>query len=314
MKKIIFLTLFCIFSLVKSQNLVFDKLKSVFDSPLKERYLNYIIKEDIKKDSIYDFLNIKKIFDEKDKQYYFQEVKKLDDFFDRFMDADGIFLKKSNRNFSTSDSLDLIYDLYRGSYNGIFSLDAREISANFSKNLRFHGGDIAYADEREHKKNFTYSSEYLFDAFTLSKAEIYNNYYITTNIRCKEKVYAYGSLELSKSHIYMIEYFFTTDISNVVSEKDNDKYFQIHLFENIGSNLKENPYLKMRKLEITGNKEEAIKYLLKNKLDYDEIKPENYKEEDFKKKDKILASASVSPMSINKQSSDNPSLLFHLAP
>jgi len=42
----------------------------------------------------------------------------------------------------------------------------------------------------------------------------------------------------------------------------------------------------MRKVEITGNKEEAIKYLKKNKLDDEEIFPEKFKEEDFKKKDK----------------------------
>lgn len=296
MKKIIFINILFVFSLVKSQNLVFDKLKMVFNSPIKERYLNYIIKEDIKKDSIYDFLNKKKIlpfydfqktlstkklFDKKDKQSYFQEIKKLNNFFDRLTNNEIDFIK-SNRKLSTGDNLGLIHNLYRGSYFGVFSLDAKKISANFSKNSGFSGGDITYNDDRENKENFAYDSVYVFDAFTLGKAEIYNNYYVTTDIKCKEKVYTYGSFELSKSHIYRIEYFFTTDINNTINEKENDKHFQIYIFENIGSNLKENGCL-MRKVTIEGNKEEAIKYLKENKLNYNEIEPEKYKDQDFQK-------------------------------
>lgn len=296
MKKIIFVNILFAFTLVKSQNLVFDKLKMVFNSPIKERYLNYIIKEDIKKDSIYDFLNKKKIlpfydfqktlstkklFDKKDKQLYFQEIQKLNNFFDSLMDNE-IDFKKSNRKLSTGDTLGLIHNLYRGSYVGFFLLDAKKISANFSKNLGFSGGDIAYDDDRENKENFAYDSEYLFDAFTLGKAEIYNNYYVTTDIKCKEKVYTYGSFELSKSRIYRIVYFFTTEIKNTIKEKENDEHFQIDIFENIVSNLKENVCI-MRKVTIKGNKEEAIKYLNQNKLNYNEIEPEKYKYQDFQK-------------------------------
>jgi len=88
----------------------------------------------------------------------------------------------------------------------------------------------------------------------------------------------------------------TVDYSDYKKE-DKSLKFTIKIYETIGNHdeyiiddhiqqtIKYQDLL-MRKVEITGNKEEAIKYLKKNKLDDEEIFPEKFKEEDFKKKDK----------------------------
>ncbi len=78
-----------------------------------------------------------------------------------------------------------------------------------------------------------------------------------------------------------------------LNNSDEHLSFLITIYETIGLDDQEgpshyfglHPNIIMRKVDITGDKEEAIKYLKKNKLDYTEIAPEDYNGEYFRRKD-----------------------------
>ena len=115
----------------------------------------------------------------------------------------------------------------------------------------------------------------------LSK-NFYSNVYLKVN----------GISLFEKGCISDISFFNTLTIK--FSNSDNHISYEITIYETLGTDgsfqernsvyLGSNPNILMRKLAIMGNKEEAIKYLKKSELDYLEIAPEDYNEENFKKK------------------------------
>lgn len=119
------------------------------------------------------------------------------------------------------------------------------------------------------------------------KINIYKTFYSNVNIA------VYGISLFEKNSISNMNFFNTLTIK--FNNSDKCITFFITIYETIGMDgpyqegnhyyLGSYPNIIMRKVEITGNKEEAIKYLKKNKLDYIEIATQDYKEENFRKKD-----------------------------
>lgn len=99
----------------------------------------------------------------------------------------------------------------------------------------------------------------------------------------------------SKSHVFTDEFLDNCEKCNIgkiiysnkttvssKNRKENTERLNIIVFDLVEKNNNEEPLLISRKVTIRGNKEEALDYLKKNKLDYQEVYPENIKEEDFK--------------------------------
>lgn len=97
----------------------------------------------------------------------------------------------------------------------------------------------------------------------------------------------------SKSHVFTDEFLNNCEKCNIEkiiysnkttisSEniKENVERFNILIYDRVEKNHNDDPLLIARKVIITGSKNEAIDYLKKNNLDYQEVSSENIKEED----------------------------------
>lgn len=99
----------------------------------------------------------------------------------------------------------------------------------------------------------------------------------------------------SKSHVFTSEFLNNCekcDIEKIVysnkstisskNRKENKLIFNIIIYELVEKNNVKEPILISRKVIIDGDEKEAMDYLKKNKLDYQEVSSEKIKEENFR--------------------------------
>ncbi len=151
---------------------------------------------------------------------------------------------------------------------------------------------VEYINGRKLKRTSLYEPFKNFELSFFTKKKNVNGI-LSKNLYGNVTIAINGISFFEKNSINNMIFFNTLTIK--LNDSDTCSKFLISIYEAIGMN---SPYLEgyhyylgtypniiMRKLEITGNKEDAIKFLKKNKLDYNEIDPQNYKEENFRKKD-----------------------------
>lgn len=181
----------------------------------------------------------------------------------KFDSDDYIWLQKNDYN--------LKYHLYpfvnnKGSFMGSFTIDVNKLFIKFEKN--------SYSTSVDTYLNaFGVSSNFDSDK---------NNTWLSKDFFCKTWVHSNGYINTDADfRIYNIFYFTTLSISSGSWDKNDKSKFDITIYEK--SDDANN--LRLRKIIIKGNNEEAMKYLKKNDIDYidyPENETEKFIEEDFK--------------------------------
>lgn len=280
MKKILLLIilfpLFC-FSQRKVEDFFNNRIDFVLDNDNGREFMGGIVTEYIKTDSLNNFYSKTGI------QPFYKYVES--NYFDKK------FLEP--RNLAFEDDINWEYNRYYktnssggGNEYELKLYPYRNFSIKSEGRLMFQG----------HPSRWNYSYYEPFENFELSMSKRGGNKIkinIDKTLYSNVKIVVNGISLFEKNSIDNMIFFNTLTIKLNNSVKSIT--FFITIYETIGM---DSPYLEgyhyylgsypniiMRKVEIIGNKKEAIKYLKKNKLDYTEIAPQDYKEENFRKKD-----------------------------
>jgi len=276
------------FSQRKIEDFFNNKIDFVLDNDYGRSFMGNVVSEYIKTDSTNHFYNKTGI------QPFYRYIES--DFFDKkFLKENGeIITDKKKSKFEYNHTIDLkthdeynyLLDLnkYRSfNINSVISGDYQGLMIRKSYYEPFKNFELNFDTHKKKEKQ------------SINKSFYSNACIIVNGMSLFEKESISG---MSFYNTITINY---TDCKNCTNCKNKDECisFSVIVYETIGMN---GPYVKvdknhiehhyigtypdivMRKVEITGNKEEAIKYLKENKLDYTEIKPEGYKEDFFKKK------------------------------
>ncbi|MPT33111.1 MAG: hypothetical protein E2600_15890 [Chryseobacterium sp.] len=255
-----------------------NKIDFVLDNDEGKGFMGTIVTEYMKTDSLNDFYNKKAI------QPFYKYVESK--YFDKK------YLESKNMAYKSLDVSEF-HNIFETKPSGYYEYFLETYPSN-----RF----IITSEPKNYQGSFCRGCRYsIYEPFRNFELSFYDS--SKKKISIIKTLYSNVALSIIGIDIFTSKYFnsffyntLTVDYSDYKKENKRLK-FTIKIYEAIANhdeysidhyiqqNLKYQDLL-MRKVEITGNKEEAIKYLIKNKLDYDEIKPENYKEEDFKKKDK----------------------------
>jgi len=291
MKKtlLVYITILCplfSFSQRKVEDFFNNKIDFVLDNDYGKSFMGCIVAKYIKTDSLNHFYNKTNI------QPFYKYIESK--YFDQK------FLNKGAEIYNENE------------VRGIFIFENSKKKIHYFYNL-----DLA------NDKNFSIESHVQLDINPRGTRKAYykpfKNFELSSNINSsdtkksvKKTLYSnvslnvYGISLFDKESIAEISFFNTltidyTNYSKCINFKNKDEClsFSVSIHETVnldGSYVEEDknhikhhylgsyPNVIMRKVEITGNKEEAIKYLKQCKLDYIELKAESYKEEFFERK------------------------------
>gem|GEM_PF-4652073 len=292
MKKMSFVYVMLLFPLLsfsqrKAEDFFNNRIDFVLDNNYGRAFMGGIVNEYIKTDSLNHFYSKTGIHP----FYKYIESK----YFDKK------FLESTNLASEDRRKAEY-YNIYKTNSSGGICEYNLELYPHRNFLIKSEG----YLEIEGHPTRGRYSYYEPFANFELSMNKTDGN---KNKITVNKILYSNASLKINGIDLYSIKYFENINFFNTLTinytdcnkcanckNKDECLSFSVIIYETIsmdgpyveGNNhyLGSYPNITMRKVEITGNKEEAIKYLKENKLDYIEIKPEDYKKDFFIKKDK----------------------------
>ncbi len=291
MKKITLVYILILFPLLSfSQRKVEDffnnKIDFVLDNDYGKSFMGNVVSEYIKTDSLNHFYNktgIQPFYKYVESKYFDKIFLKVNGEVYNRNKLKGIFEEENTKNMVDYEyNLDLANDknfniesYVEANYN---QRGARETHYKPFKNFELS----SYVNKKNKKKSVEksfYSNASimvhgisLFEKESISGMSFFNT--LTINYAdCSKCTICKNKYECLSFSVVIYETI-GMDGSYVEVDKNNIEHQYLGSYPNI----------LMRKVEITGDKEEAIKYLKQNKLDYAEIKPEDYKEVFFIKK------------------------------
>lgn len=279
MKKILLFLLYATplicFSQRKVEDFFNNRIDFVLDNDKGRAFMGAVVKEYIIDDSLSNNYAYNKIGIQPFYMYSQSE------FFDKNLltENETVSANKYKTEFDYSGYIDS--KTYVDYFLNINSLSSFNIKSEVES---FNGRKMLRISYYEPFKNFELS-------FFTNKRNVHTS--LSKNLYSNVKIIVNGISFFEKTNIPNIFFFNTLTIK--FNNSDKCITFLIKIYENIGLDglyvegthykFGNYPNIIMRKVEITGSKEEAIKYLKKNKLDYIEIAPQDYKEENFRKKD-----------------------------
>jgi hypothetical protein len=277
MKKI-FLIIIILFPLLlfpqrKIEDFFNNRIDFVLDNNYGRAFMGGIVEEYIINDSLnntYNRIGIQPFYKYSQSNFFDKNLLK---------ENESISANKEKTEFNFGNYVDSkTYDEYTLNINsfGDFNIKSRmEYNTSGQKQKR--------TSYYETFKNFELS-------FYTKKKNV--NEILSKNFYSNVNIVVNGISVFEKESISDISFFNTLSIK--FNNSDKCITFFIKIYETIGVDrsyregnvdyLGYYPNIIMRKIEITGNEGEAIKYLKKNKLDYTVIAPQDYNEENFKKK------------------------------
>lgn len=252
-----------------------NRIDFVLDNDYGRAFMGAVVKEYI----IDDSLSVNNAYNKIGIQPFYKYSQSI--FFDKnlLMENAGVYANKEKTEFTFNRYVDLkTYNDFTLNINSVGNFDIKSVMEHNRSGIKTR---VSYYEPFKNFELSFYTKKNNVNGI-LSKS-LYSNVYVKVN----------GISFFEKGSISDLSFFNTLTIKLHNSEKCIT--FLITIYETIGMDgsyqegntdyLGSYPNIIMRKVEISGNEEEAIKYLKKNKLDYAEIAPQEYKEEYFRKKD-----------------------------
>ena len=279
MKKILsiimMLSPFLFFPQRKVEDFFNNRIDFVLDNDHGRAFMGGIVKEYIIDDSLsanntYNKIGIQPFYK------YSQST-----FFDKNLlkENDTIFTNKKRTEFEIQRKVGLKTDIhFRLNLNSLGGFNIKTTGgygrSRFSFYETFKNFELSFYTSNWYEKSSLAKSLYsnvnilvkgisLFEENSISNIIFYNTLYAKFN-------------NSKKDITFSIKIYETIGMGGSYVEVDKN-HIEHHYLGNY-------PDITMRKVEITGNEKEAIKYLKKNKLDYIEIEPQKYDEENFKER------------------------------